>query len=254
MLVHTAKCACEGRGFTFARKIHRRNACPHSLAGNSGGPCSTFRIRLSPVRDHYFLSVVPPHVWELLFKTRGKFILGACPVCQQRCYSGNCTVETKLTLSYVFVPIVFITDKLIWDIDNKQDPYQDLILNSPDTNSVSHLILKYGLPDRLPAGAIQYSIICHLSHLSHLSLHLYRVQLSPGLRSASLFKTWKKSSWLVFPMWDSSFESLPLQSQGCLGKGHSLLLATTICPQSPSALVFYTVKLTLHCFSRYCLR
>lgn len=113
---------------------------------------------------------------------------------------GNCTVETKVALSYAFVPMFFITDKLIWVIDNKPDPYQEPSTEQPRyPNSVSHLILKYGLPEVTKRS---HPILqnCHLSHLSHLSMCLYRVGLLPGLRSALLylsFKTRKKSSWLV---------------------------------------------------------
>jgi len=41
------------------------------------------------VKEHYFPSVVWPCVWEILFKTRGKFTLGVCPRYQKWCCSGE---------------------------------------------------------------------------------------------------------------------------------------------------------------------
>lgn len=121
---------------------------------------------------------------------------------------------------------------------------------------------------RLPTGAIQYSTIA-IYHIYPIYLCVYRGwdfhQVSDLLYFIFYLKHGKKISWLVFPMQGSySSGSLPLQSQGCLDKGHSLLLAAAAWPQSPrvaivdlflpSALVHYTVKPALLCCSRHCLK
>lgn len=168
---------------------------------------------------------------------------------------GNCAVETKVALSYIFVPVAFIKDKLIKVIDNKQDPYQEPSCEQPSCQRHASYENYVGYQQE-PFNTAQ------LPSITFICVYIW-VGFSPVLRSALLqlsFKTWKNPLDFLSRM---MLGVSPYNHRGIWAKT-MLSLASSVWLQSlaaapvdlalPSALVSYSVKRALWCSSRNCLK
>lgn len=109
---------------------------------------------------------------------------------------GNCTVETKVALSYIFVPVAFTRDKLIKVIDNKQDPYQEPSSEQPSCQCHASYENYVGYQQE-PIDMAQ------LPSITSICVYIW-VGFSPVLESALLqlsFKTWKNLLLISWAGW-----------------------------------------------------
>lgn len=150
-----------------------------------------------------------------------------------------------MTLSHAFSPKVFVTNwyeiLTIWRIH-----IRNLEFNDPDTNTLSHLILVYGLPEVTNRNHLVFHN-CQLPHLPRLSF--YRMRLSSYLRS---FPYVSHAGFLLF--WESPLQTPEVSGQRLFSDAGSHSVARVINSNSCRSVTDLgcAVKLALHCFSRCC--